>query len=241
MAKKNATTQQKEAEENICQLCRGYGYYLDEEGYALRCNCNTIGSRAFATRLESSGIPSRFLTKDFTNFNAKGDRPRQQILQAANAYATGFSREEPQGLILRGKTGSGKTHIAIAILKEVMKRGFSGYYANFNDLLSRMRDTYTPGTTPMTEGLILGEVDKADMLVLDDLGAEALRDWMRDRLYLIINRRYEGGKATIITTNCNEAELEAHVGPRTFSRLCEMCDWNFPTFPNQDFRRANMF
>ena len=112
----------------------------------------------------------------------------------------------------------------------------TGHYSNFNDLLSRIRDSYRPGAPGESEGELLSRIDEVDLLVLDDVGAEATTEWVQDRLYLIINRRYESAKATIITTNCDEGELSAKVGPRTASRLYEMCNQAFPQFPDQDYR-----
>jgi DNA replication protein DnaC len=223
----------------VCEKCRGYGYVL-VDGVAHRCDCGLLTEREGKVRLGTAEIPKRFATKDFTNFKAdRKDREREAVLSAAKAYASTFHGHESEGLLLRGITGCGKTHIAIAILKQVIQRGFTGYYANFNDLLSRIRDSYN-AESGTSEGDLLEVVDSADLLVLDDVGAESTTDWVRDRLYLIINRRYENARPTIITTNCDEHELESRLGARIVSRLYEMCSLDFPTFPKQDFRRAQM-
>lgn len=228
------------AKDETCPKCSGYGWVIGEDGAARRCDCG-IATRSRSGRLvDAANIPTRFQAKDFTNFRAeRGDRERAAILDFAKRYAAGFSEGEDVGLILRGIPGCGKTHIAVAILRAVMERGFSGNYANFTDLLSRLRDSYNNGSREV-EGELLGQIDEVDLLVLDDVGAESTSDWVRDRLYLIINRRYENARATIVTTNCDEAELEARIGPRTASRLYEMCSGDFPPFPRQDYRKANM-
>lgn len=233
--RKNGSTPEPETE---CPLCGGYGYTVDEQGLARACACGVLQRRQGIAAARRSGIPQRFATKDFGNFQAaRGDRIRENIRKAAYSYASTFERTN-EGLLLRGITGCGKTHIAIAILREVMARGFTGQYANLNDLLSRLRDSYSEQSGE-TEGGLLEEVDSVDLLVLDDVGAESATDWVRDRLYLIVNRRYENGRAVIITTNCDEAELEQRIGARTASRLYEMCGHDFPEFPREDWRRAN--
>lgn len=190
--------------------------------------------------MREAQIPQRYAGKTFDTFRiGKGDRQRAAILESADGYARSFAQGESSGLILRGMPGSGKTHIAISILREVIGRGFSGRYWNFNDLLTRLRDTYREQSL-LSEEELLTPADEADLIVLDDVGAENASEWVRDRLYLIVNRRYESAKATIITTNLDEAELEARVGARIVSRLCEMCDVKFPPFPAQDWRKANM-
>lgn len=228
------------AKEELCPKCSGYGWVIGEDGAARRCDCGISGRSRSARLFEAANIPLRFRGKSFANYHAeRGDRERAAVLDFAKRYAAGFSEGEDVGLILRGIPGSGKTHIAVAILHAVMERGFSGSYANFTDLLSRLRDSYNAGAREV-EGELLRQVDDVDLLVLDDVGAESTSDWVRDRLYLIINRRYENARATIVTTNCDEAELEARIGPRTASRLYEMCSGDFPTFPRQDYRKANM-
>ncbi|MEO8376556.1 MAG: ATP-binding protein [Candidatus Sumerlaeota bacterium] len=223
----------------VCDKCHGAGYVV-KDGVAHRCDCGIMEAFEGRVRVGSAEVPRRFATKDFTNFKAeKKDRDRGTVLETAKAYANTFNGGESEGLLLRGITGCGKTHIAIAILKEVIRRGYSGYYANFNDLLSRIRDSYN-ADSGASEAELLDAVDSAQLLVLDDVGAESTTDWVRDRLYLIVNRRYENALPTIITTNCDEAELQARVGPRIVSRLYEMCSFDFPPFPKQDFRRAQM-
>lgn len=223
----------------VCEKCHGYGYLI-VEGVAHRCDCGLLDTISGKARFGTADIPRRFATKDFNNFKVeKGDKERAAILNLARNYATTFNAEENEGLLLRGIPGSGKTHIAVAILKEIIRRGHTGYYANFNDLLSRLRESYNQAGGE-TEAGLLAVVDSVELLVLDDVGAESTSDWVRDRLYLIINRRYENAKPTIITTNCDEAELEARIGPRTASRLYEMCATAFPPFPRQDYRKLQM-
>lgn len=221
----------------VCPRCDGYGLAIDAEGAAAPCDCGVYGDRAASLRLRLAGIPARFAGKTFRNFEAK-TKAYRDVLDSARAYAEGFDRTY-DGLLMRGRTGSGKTHLAVAILHEAIRRGYTGHYCNFSDLLARIRDTYGDGAG-VSEGDLLAPIEQADLLVLDDLGAESTTDWVRDRLYLIVNRRYEGNRPAIITTNCSEEELDRRIGPRTASRLYEMCGITFPPFPDADWRRANL-
>lgn len=229
----------KIATPQACPKCHGIGYIIDATNTAVICDCGAAAKRAGRGRVATSGIPAKFMAKDFASFKAT-DAERRAVLKTARAYAQSFSAAEPQGILLRGITGCGKTHLAVAILREVISQGHSGAYANFTDLLTRIRATWDKNSD-RTEASLLDGVDDVDLLVLDDVGAESATDWTRDRLYVIINRRYESGRATIITTNCSDDELEKRIGARTASRLAEMCPGGFPPFPQQDFRRANMF
>ena len=238
----NASVKKRPAENAVaeeCPRCGGYGYVI-AKNVASPCDCGIIERNGSASRFDVAAIPARYANKTFDTFRVpKGDRQRAQLLESADSYATSFSKGESSGLMLRGAPGSGKTHIAISILREVIARGFTGKYWNFNDLLTRLRDTYRE-QSPLSEEELLHPADSMDLLILDDVGAENASEWVRDRLYLIINRRYESAKATIITTNLDEADMESRVGARIASRLCEMCDVQFPAFPAQDWRKANM-
>ncbi len=236
--KKNAlkSESKKPADLESCTECGGYGWIIKDDR-AFPCDCPGRLNQAVQNRIRIAGIPPRFLSKTLATFEAK-DLARRQIKDAARSYAMSFTPEHG-GLIMRGGVGSGKTHVAVAILKEVLGKGYFGVFWNFNDLLSHLRASYNRDAVE-SEDRVLAPLDRADLLVLDDLGTESVSDWVRDRLYLIINRRYESGAPTIITTNCEEAELEARVGPRIVSRLCEMCSDPFPPFPDQDWRRAMM-
>jgi len=223
-----------------CPKCAGYGYVIGADDVARPCDCDVLLRRGARGRIDTAGIPERFREKSLSSYKAaKGDRQRAAIVDAARSYATTFGAGEERGLILRGMPGCGKTHIAVAILREVVARGFHGHFANFNDLLSRFREAYGDNAST-TEAELLSPLEEADLLVLDDVGAESMKDWGRAQLYLIVNRRYERARATIITTNYNEDEFERHVGLRTSSRLYEMCSMDFPPFPDQDWRKANL-
>ena len=88
---------------------------------------------------------------------------------------------------------------------------------------------------------LLDELVAPDLLVLDDLGAEATKGWINDKIYLIINRRYELDRPIVVTTNLDLAELERKLGERTASRLWEMCDAEaLFEFPDVDYRREHM-
>ena len=237
----------------VCPKCGGSGYTLDEATLTAQvCDCGIVEQSLFRTRFKAARIPARFADKDFENFvenpaESIGGRAepasvsaRREVRNAGIGYARSFSHEETDGLILRGTTGVGKTHLAVAILKAVIRRGYTGYYANFSDFLSRLRSSFQADAGTETENQLMDIVESVDLLVLDDVGAERLTEFVTERLYLIINRRYEAAKPIIMTTNFDEEELRARIGERTASRLCEMCSVSFPPFPRADTRRMLM-
>jgi DNA replication protein DnaC len=218
-----------------CPLCEGYGYIISEAGTQI-CECQN--ERLKEERLRAAEIPDKFMSKSLDNFVAR-DKKRKRIVDAARHYIQGFNlREQMKGLLIIGTIGAGKSHVAVAILKDIIAKGYTGLYYNIPELLRRLRETYDPQSETV-ESDILEQTTSCELLVLDDLGAELTSGWVRDRLYLIVNRRYEQGKPTIITTNCDLAELGERVGGRLTSRLCEMCQ-KFEEFPDEDYRRKTM-
>lgn len=187
-------------------------------------------------RLRESGIPPKYMAKELDAFTAR-DKVRKQLIEAAESYVSSFNlkdRNRHLGLFFQARTGAGKTHLAVSILKGVIQKGYTGCYANVPRLLEIMRDLMFD-RAEYDDGGFLARCETADLLVLDDLGAETVTGWVQDRLYLLINRRYEDMGRTIVTTNCNEATLRERVGERVESRLIEMCN-NRWVFPHEDFR-----
>ena len=226
MAKKSSTSE--------CPKCQGYGFILSDLE-ATPCGCRK--HQLVAQRLTQARIPRKFLNKTLDSFRGRGKASR--VRKAADAYVEGFHlREEMKGLRIFGVVGSGKSHIAIAILKEIIKKGYTGLYFSVPELLQKIRETYSSESDEGEAG-ILDMVSETDLLVLDDLGADAASGWVRDRLYLLINRRYETNKPTIVTTSFDLEELRTQLGKRIVSRLCEMCS-EFEDLPSEDYRASHV-
>jgi DNA replication protein DnaC len=128
-----------------------------------------------------------------------------------------------------GSCGVGKTHLAAAILRELINKGVPCLFYESGALLKEIQNSYNP-VSQTSEGKVLTPVYETDVLVLDELGATKPTDWVRDTMMQIINARYNDKKLTIFTTNyldiqrCGQEErLEERVGVRLRSRLYEMC------------------
>ena len=220
-----------------CEKCEGLGYVMTERG-AIQCQC--VRERLLMSAFRSARIPRKFLNKSLENFQAKKSRQREIIVGAGQFVQTfrGRDAEHPgKGLLLIGREGTGKTHVAVGILKEIIRRGFTGLYWNVPELFLELRRLMNDDVD-RTEADLFDEAANADLLVLDDLGAERVSDYVVDRLYVLINGRYENDTATIITTNRTVEELRAQIGPRIASRICEMCVQM--EFPQGDYRLMNL-
>ena len=147
-----------------------------------------------------------------------------------------------RGLLLVGPVGVGKTHLAVAILRELIQRyQVAGLFYQFGALLRRIQDSYNP-ISQTSELAVLQPVFDAEILVLDELGASKPTDWVRDTMMQIINTRYNEKRVTIFTTNYRDVAenekaetLEDRIGTRVRSRLYEMC--KTIQIDGEDYRR----
>ncbi len=154
------------------------------------------------------GIPKMYVNCGFENF--EGNEP---LIEELKAMATG-----ERSLILRGNTGCGKTHLAIAMLK--LSPDWKDRFVTVPDLLLKIRGSFNGGDVREEE--IIDTYSWARLLVLDDLGAEKTTDFTVDRLHLILDRRIREGLKTIITTNLTQDQIEKTFGARIASRLASM-------------------
>jgi DNA replication protein DnaC len=205
----------------------------------VRCECwrESLGARLIA----EARIPRRYLHCDFSNFRAYNEslvRARARAGKLAEAFPV-----VEQGLFLEGPPGVGKTHLAVAVLRAVItRRGARGLFYDTRDLLRVIRSTYDP-VVRTTELEILRPVMEADLLVLDDIGAEKTSEWVEETLNLIVNTRYNERRTTLFTSNYEDRpdvtdpdSLLFRIVFRMRSRLHEMCE--FLGLDGADFREA---
>jgi DNA replication protein DnaC len=223
-----------------CEFCDDTGWKpLDENGVrrVVRCNCRR--EAAGQQRLASANIPKRYQHCTIANFTAYNE----SLLRAADK-ARRLAEEFPsvgRGLFLEGQPGVGKTHLAVAVLKRVIERtGARGLFYDTRDLLRVIRSTYDP-SIKTTELEILRPVMSADLLVLDDIGAEKTSEWVEETMNLIVNTRYNERRVTIFTSNYKDIPddtdpnaLLFRIGHRMRSRLHEMCE--FEVLDGADYR-----
>jgi DNA replication protein DnaC len=216
-----------------CEICHGTSWKtveIDGVESVTRCDCwrQTVVDRFY----KGARIQARYARCELTNFEHDMDSQRE-AWRKANAFVEAFPVVD-KGLLFYGPSGVGKTHLAIGILKEVIrKKGARGYFFEQGELLKLVRDTYNR-SVEVTEMDVLRPVLEADVLVLDDLGHERSSEWVQETLGLVVNTRYNAKRPTVFTSNLVDKEhpdapldnqFVFQLGVRTRSRLLEMCDW----------------
>ena len=117
--------------------------------------------------------------------------------------------QSEHGLLLMGPCGVGKTHLAVAALKEIVLRGHSGLFYDYRELLKEIQDSYN-AESQATEMSVLEPVLKADILVLDDVGSSKPSLWALETVGHVLNTRYNEKRVTLLTTNFLDSEAAAN-------------------------------
>lgn len=232
----------------VCPVCAGSGWKTvpGAEHGVTRCDCR-LRARNEAM-IAAARIPKRYEHCELSNFTTDFpgvDRSLGFSHLAATRFVEEFDPREGKGLLLVGGIGTGKTHLAVGILKELISARSAGcMFCDYRELLKQIQNSYND-SVQATELQVLRPVFEAEVLVLDELGAVKPSEWVWDTVSLILNTRYNDKRTTIITTNfpdepaagaaseflprsaafaaTRKETLGDRIGERMRSRLREMC------------------
>jgi len=210
-AKQSANTTSHNDE--VCSECHGTGTKLIKDKGAVLCPCSR--SNAATKLIENARIPRRYRDCTFDGFKSEPGTLQDNALLYAKTLVLDYPAVD-RGLLFIGPAGVGKTHLAVAIIKGLIEKGFAGMFTEFGSLLKAIQDSYNP-ISKSSELSVLAPIYQADVLVLDELGATVPTEWVRDTMYQIINKRYNDNKLTVFTTNYSDEPRES-ISTTTFSR-----------------------
>jgi DNA replication protein DnaC len=222
--------------EQACPLgvCDGSGWILGPEDVARPCECREQRLRRGRSRGVASVIPPRYRGVSF-------DRPpvtliEPMVVRVVRSWVEDLEAnlDAGRGLWLMGDTGTGKTTLAMLVSKAALQESRSVAIYSLPKLLARIRRTYDSEPGEDSYLPFFERLTAVDLLHIDDLGAEKRSDWVLEQLYALVNERYEAQRSMLVTTNLDQQELEEQIGPRTVSRLVEICGDPLPLFgPDQ--------
>ena len=244
-----------------CPECQGTGWRpVEVKGVSRMNRCTCVDGERTARLLAAARIPRRYEHCAFENFDIRKDSSGQtnRSLEAAKLWAQRFVEEYATdfGLLFVGPTGVGKTHLAVAVLRDlVVTKGVECLFYDFRDLLKEIQDSYNP-VSQTSELRVLQPVLDVEVLVLDELAASNPSDWVKETLAHVVNSRYNQKKVTLITTTLpfgatmarrdvrtpsGESVPDAEKSLNQFgvtmrSRLYEMC--KLVEISSDDYRKA---
>jgi DNA replication protein DnaC len=216
--------------EPTCPICKDHGFVRREVelgdadfGRAIPCTCR-VGEMRDRLR-KRSHLVGHLATRTFDTFDPEGrDGPLMGL-----EWALGTCREyaiAPVGwLVLSGPSGTGKTHLAAAIANRQIELGNEVFFTVVPDLLDHLRATFAPGSDVSYDELFEA-VRNAPLLVLDDLGTQTETSWAREKMFQVLNHRYNAELPTVITTNHTlsdmDERLRTRLSDKKASRVCEI-------------------
>lgn len=213
---------------DICPLCGGAGFLMDDlplghpdYGKALPCHCK-LDERRSRQRTRFQGLHDLEALARFTfdHFNPElPGLPPHKRKNLANAFgvARSFAKEPKGWLLFTGGFGCGKTHLAAAIANWRLEKNLSAIFVVVPDLLDHLRTTFGP-SNENTYDQLFDEVRNTKLLILDDLGVQSITPWAQEKLFQILNHRYNSQLPTVLTTNQRMEDVDQ----RLRSRLQDM-------------------
>ena len=205
-----------------CQACRA------EEQAAEAAGAAEKDARAQALAAEQmmrqTLIPARFIGRTFDNYRAETEA-QQRALRMCQGYAENFDicLQRGSSLILAGQPGTGKSHLAAAVMQHILPRHV-GVYVTMMDLVRMLRDTWRRGSEK-SETDVLASLTAVPLLVIDEIGLQYDTDAERTLFFDVMDHRYRDMKPTICITNLDRPTFCSTIGERVYDRLTEVARW----------------
>lgn len=206
----------------------------------------TVDQLRFQAVWAACGIPPRLAHAALDNYYPDGPEKEAALRKCRDFAARGLEHMGAgRGLFLQGPVGTGKSHLAVAVLREIItghperfgtppsrlelydEYAFEGYrcsVATAVELLEGLRESVGNAKAREASRCRLHRLKSDDLVILDDIGADRPSEYAEEQLFALIDLRYRTRRSTIFTSNCTLRELEGRIGPRSVSRIFAMCE-----------------
>jgi DNA replication protein DnaC len=219
-----STSAEEQAQEPVCELCGGMGWVVADVPYGhhdfgqvFPCKCKQQEMDAERqVRLEYYSNLGPLTHQTFSTLIEAGrssNLKNQKLFKNALAAAKNFASKIDGWLVLTGCSGCGKTHLAAAIANARIGEGQPALFIVVPDLLDHLRSTFSPSSEISYDNLF-NQIINAPLLIMDDLGTQSSTPWAQEKLFQIINHRFNSKLPTIFTTNLSPAELPERLRTR---------------------------
>jgi DNA replication protein DnaC len=207
-----------------CPLCKGSGFLhprlpsgATDFARVVPCQCQAeLLKKERQSSLERFSNLASLSHMTFETFDTRRvslTAEQRDNLEKAFNLARNFAREPDGWLVFQGMNGCGKTHLAAAIGNYQLKQGKPVLFLSVADLLDHLRSTFSPESSVSYDELF-ERVRNTPLLILDDLGEHSATPWAREKLYQIVNHRYNAKLPTVITTCLSLEEIEDRISSR---------------------------
>jgi DNA replication protein DnaC len=186
---------------------------------------------------DKSGLSRRLRHYTLHKFDPDINTSTKDALMKAWDYVAnwGDNQNAGRGLYFCGDVGTGKTRLAVGVMNQLIEdKGVPSLFVTVPELLDNLRGAYNDPGRNLDEWM--EAVKTAELLVMDDLGSEKVTSWVQERLFVIVNHRYQEERPTIFTSNIAPKDLPTQLGERTASRIMSMCEWI--ALDGEDYRKT---
>lgn len=232
--------------EPTCMVCGYHDLKRKTDKQTNEIYNNSLKTRVLSTFKNGSIVPDNTqFDKKMSNFTILG-RETEQAKNTANNFVQAVLNDKPKHFIMSGKSGVGKSHLAMATCWEVLEQ--SEYkkkclFINYRELLEQLKFSFNDEQARKEiQGSLMADIKTIDVLVVDDLGSELggtqaknSTTYNNDVIYSVLEARQN--QATIITTNLDSREIKAAYGDRIVSRMLNNSDGFVEAFKNAKDRR----
>ena len=216
-----------------CPKCNGSGWIVTEKNgveFANRCDC--VQGEIHTLRADKANIPERFKHSSFDNFKiTEGSIGLKEAVERAKIFADNHDTAE-RGILLQGSPGVGKTKMLCSIANAVLEKNPSVdvVYVDWNDLV---RDLGSGESFESRDFSLINKltnrIKNAKIVLFDEIGATRPSDYVKDKIYDVINTRYNRMRLTCFATNWQDDDprresLQHRIGSRIRSRIAQMTD-----------------